>query len=1530
MLFALNQSFIENNFFFESKATLGATIYIEKIINQIEFYNLTIRNSVSYTDAGVFLIKNANKTFFINISIFSTFSQKIGGVVFISETKYAFFKNISAFNLSAGEGGVFSIQNSYVEIFDSFFKKGESLTGGGFGVFSGSTHVLIETCELIDFYSKGNGGIIMSSSITYMGIISTIISNIKIAGDAFGIIYLEGFTEYKINSANSLGIFYLENVIFLQTEAVFGSCIYYSSNNILIVKNSLSLESRGSVFTFESDELGSITFDNFTINGSNYDVMDGHLVENSLVISITARITFINVFFKWNFCDRDMFKIMLSKISIINSTFTDFMKGDIQNSRSQRLIYGDLSIINLENNFIFNSGEDSSVYCMVFKLQSCNFSSFNDKFIDIEIKEDTIFHFEKSILSFTNTVFSRLYCNNNIFFIKSGIIAIESCNFNITLKKDTSKKEPMKEYLLYFDWGSLISQRILINNTILKISKLNGIFFFRSFSILIQSTNFISLSDDLSQALRIYSANESTIKNSNFENFFFLKGACIHVEKPEDEPQVMSVKILLCNFFGSKGFLAANIFVLGSVLFNMTECAFFQNAAIMSYREYKDFYYIDSGKAGCMLIDCEYYKNCFVFVDKTRFLYNFAENIGPTIISKSFNKFEVFNSVYHENYDQSNFSTNFISIPIMYYILSFKFKIDFIKNISGFNAEIKSIIIKNNFSLKQNFEIASGQEFNFSIMINDNFNHLLIKYAEITGHIDCIYEGNVTKYKANDVFIQDGSANSIEGILYFLNVKIFFFPKTKLSCNITLAYNQNLFFKSTFKGFTSNINKIVNRSLSIPQTIVVRNCNIGEIYLDDLSCFICNKGTYSLLDFSIQIAKKCKNCPANALCMGGKYISPLQGFWRYSNNSELILKCSSEQSCLGINGLKWDDLNEMQKIQGVCNKGYHGNICFYCDKGLARMKNNAPCESCEGMAVIYIKMFFSLFFIVIYISGQAKIFSNVESNDPNFAILVKLMLNHFQTISLINLIDLGWTVEFNFFFSVQDYLSCLTEDFFVIDCIINDIDQDLLVQKIIFTILLPIILSIFMVIIWVSAYLYFSRLTKGEKRTYIHEYLIEKMRITLLILLFILYPEIIRKCFSLMNCILIDDSNFTSVLSLSPNIECWSGIHAEWVSKVALPGLLVWGLLTPIVIFLIMFKNRKKIALIVKGSSSSSIKKEKALCEHINVDLKMDIELASLIFEDDLPEKIEIGYIRNKTTFIETIKIVLESKEILAREAEAILYEQPSPSSNNSRSSLSNYFLRFKEKNINSKSIISRVEDFRSFLRKANVKFKNITEEVFRKHLVLLQKTTDKKIFDLKLRKITIKDKNKKRSVDSEKIAIKEMVFMRNLGFIYRGYKKEYYFWEIIMFSRKFILILIGTFTEIFPKQIKPTLLIIFLIGYIYLQTSYSPYQSEFLNSLEIMSLITAFLTACIGILLFSEKLKEISYLFVFMVALINAFFFIVWIKKLFKYGKLKEKWQAFKLILIKWNFLYKRQPKKKEDKLKIHPEFIIEKNILK
>ena len=63
------------------------------------------------------------------------------------------------------------------------------------------------------------------------------------------------------------------------------------------------------------------------------------------------------------------------------------------------------------------------------------------------------------------------------------------------------------------------------------------------------------------------------------------------------------------------------------------------------------------------------------------------------------------------------------------------------------------------------------------------------------------------------------------------------------------------------------------------------------------SCNPCPSGKYSLID--PYKSKLCQSCPKNALCDGGSNIRPNAGFWKESNEIDIILDCLQfSQFCL--------------------------------------------------------------------------------------------------------------------------------------------------------------------------------------------------------------------------------------------------------------------------------------------------------------------------------------------------------------------------------------------------------------------------------------------------------------------------------------------------------------------------------------------------------------------------------------------------------------------------------------------------------
>ena len=599
-----------------------------------------------------------------------------------------------------------------------------------------------------------------------------------------------------------------------------------------------------------------------------------------------------------------------------------------------------------------------------------------------------------------------------------------------------------------------------------------------------------------------------------------------------------------------------------------------------------------------------------------------------------------------------------------------------------------------------------------------------------------------------------------------------------------------------------------------------------------------------------------------------------------------------------IRFLNFDQISEETKIKGDCHPNYIGALCYNCKKGLARMKANSVCRNCDELYVIYIKMFFSSIFLVGYVVMQAKIFSDVEKKDANVAILMKIFVNHLQTISLINLIDLGWTVEFDFYFSLQDYLSFITEDFFIIDCLVQTINENLLLQKVIFTILVPLILSLIMMVIWIFAFIVLYYWNQAAVNHKLYSYLKNKMRITFLIFIFILYSEIVRKSFSLLNCISIDNSTLKTVLQFSPDVECWTPSHRLWVLSVSLPGLMVWGVLAPGFILFVLRRHRERIyefiaitkikkeplfnnSLMMSGKKSNFVKK---------VSIYIENGLARLMFEEKKLDRFAIGYESKNLQCLEYTEYHVLGRGEMKKEIIKYNIKREKKHKN----------LNFKELNFfENYSLITQVNEFISYFQTEDISLRDISQYQFEQYLSFKKITYQQVDFDLR----SSKNKKKLHStftriqpkiIKKSEIPKGFLLLIKNLGFLYRGYRKEAYYWELVIFTRKFILIFIGVFTEFFPKQIKPTMLLIILISYICLQTHFQPFQRIYLNNLETMSLITAFLTACVGILLFSEHMKPFAVLFVFVVFAINCMFLVLWTKNVLVDGNLYLKLKSF------------------------------------
>ncbi|KAL4428780.1 hypothetical protein ABPG74_001294 [Tetrahymena malaccensis] len=120
-------------------------------------------------------------------------------------------------------------------------------------------------------------------------------------------------------------------------------------------------------------------------------------------------------------------------------------------------------------------------------------------------------------------------------------------------------------------------------------------------------------------------------------------------------------------------------------------------------------------------------------------------------------------------------------------------------------------------------------------------------------------------------------------------------------------------------------------------TINFRSCGSGEqiAQLDKVTqCQVCPENQYS---FKVQ---NCQECPKGATCLGGSSIVANAGYWRKSNDSDLVLYCNNlPDNCKG--GSFGDN---------ICYEGHIGALCEECDqdnKFLQRLNYGSQIKNCN-------------------------------------------------------------------------------------------------------------------------------------------------------------------------------------------------------------------------------------------------------------------------------------------------------------------------------------------------------------------------------------------------------------------------------------------------------------------------------------------------------------------------------------------------------------------------------------------------------
>ena len=368
-------------------------------------------------------------------------------------------------------------------------------------------------------------------------------------------------------------------------------------------------------------------------------------------------------------------------------------------------------------------------------------------------------------------------------------------------------------------------------------------------------------------------------------------------------------------------------------------------------------------------------------------------------------------------------------------------------------------------------------------------------------------------------------------------------------------------------------------SSSIVVQVSFRSCQFGEFLVVDNSftkCQTCQAGFWSVSVDNMVAGGSCTECDSTTtICLGGSKIGPKYGYLRMNETADIVTQCPNEDSCLG------NDANTDNPVPtGQCKEGAQGNLCNSCVDGWARSNPQSDCINCQTSWVQYLQLFayiaVQVAFLVYGVRETMQMTQKSHSAEANTAILLRIMINYVQIVSLVGEIPVTWPQVLKNFIAVNSRLSSASTQFFSIDCFFI-IEKAYTTTRIVFlkallTGTLPFIYILFAALFWI---IYF----KLKKRPiFNNKDFSSNLITTIVIICFNLQPDILKNSFQLFQCANLYRTDAPELyMNLDYDVQCWTPEHLTWVLGLAVPCLVLWGLLLPGYMFVVLRRNIQKI-----------------------------------------------------------------------------------------------------------------------------------------------------------------------------------------------------------------------------------------------------------------------------------------------------------------------------------------------------------------
>ncbi|EAR96745.3 transmembrane protein, putative (macronuclear) [Tetrahymena thermophila SB210] len=1215
-----NKCFNQTNQF-SSNDTIDRAQYFETSkIASINSYNVTMKNQLD-VKFGLIQISNV-----VNITLFECFCDDsfynnyqnvaINGCLSLNEIASTIINNAKFYKKRLKDSSLLSLENksillATISIINSsfydlvLFQTNENTqTMPVYLVSNQNLQVSIDKC-LFQNLNLQSIQFTQTYSVTGLWILDYA-GSVQISNSQFKDSYSNsqyGFGYIQVSQL-SLDTVVFNNSSFVEDESLslynqYGGMLNVRADrvNLLNCNFSNSTAQKGSfLYMVSSNETFNLLFTNISFS-YGFALLDGG------AIFIDTNGYYIN--YKCENCQFSNLYIQQPQASII---------GIQQNSNNQE---NDKNFVIFDEGYINNTIGIQENYFITLSYAYIYFNNINQSYYNITLKSRALRQFlslkdqqQSTLINIINSQASLTKCSISNLKIKNKQsqvpLLIQSQDSIINLINSQIQRCQFVRSVI-----NLVGGQLFIDNTIFQ-----NVFYFFSGRILfdLNEKNLITQSNSL-----IITNNTSIqiLNNSKFEqlNCDSCNGAALQVingniniqDSIFNQTNAQQGGAIFITGLVGNNYIRKTIFVEGQSQYNggslyfqqqqqqnpfsldISECQYLNNTSI-------------DGKGGSLYISSNSLNplNMSISVYFTDFTNNLAQ-IGGAIYNQNIS-IQVQNSQFIQNYAKI-FGSNSISYPTKLLLVNIE---QFLSKYNG--------TITNNQIIIQNFRSGHFFEDIQFQMIND-FGEVIIpvSYEEKQSYRVQVRINQKTKNYENYQITGelDTSFNRQSQLYTFSKLYLVGTPNS----SVILQFYSNQIF---------NLEDQTNQYIQIYSYDIIvnfRECISGEQikqYNSLTQCDICKKGQYSL---NIQ---QCQDCPIGAECLGGNKIEIKEGFWRRSQEIDLILSCENQKSnCIG--GFFGNQ---------ICQEGYIGALCEECDIngdywGESYSQNSKySCQKCSKvkyniwlLALITLWTLLSMNIAIkeninnlkvenallqktinkqrnklklakLFETKQStmKTFSNTKISNPvnilqkqkkikmekqrnknqieSQGIYLKILTNYFQIVSCISTFNLS--IPSGFIELPQFVGNPVKLTMSSLDCLLIEIQSDIpiIYFRLVFSQIIPII---YILIIFLG--LLIKHLCQKRKNN-LQQFPYYALSTACLFLIIFIQPDLVAQFIALISCRTIGDRVY--ILS-NVSYECFTEQHIKYMIILVVPLLIIWVLIIPLVLIMLLVSKKSKL-----------------------------------------------------------------------------------------------------------------------------------------------------------------------------------------------------------------------------------------------------------------------------------------------------------------------------------------------------------------